>query len=93
MGDVHMILMALFLKLPVFLTEDSDIELLQSVANRRFSLSNYQLHIYSALDLMKQIAENCESKISRKELESIVKQIGERHNWSAINAIWRKTHD
>lgn len=93
MGDIHMILMASFLGLPVFLSEDSDIVLLRDIARRRLSLSNYQLHIYDTLDLLKQIAGNTYINISHKELENIVKQVGERENWAKVNAIWHTSHD
>ncbi len=93
MGDVHMILMASFMGLPVFLSEDSDIELLRDIAKRRLSLSSYQLHIYDTLDLLKQIAGKTDINISHKELENIVKQVGERENWTKVNAVWHLSHD
>lgn len=37
LGDVHMILMAFFMKLPIILSEDGDIEFLRSVAKRKIS--------------------------------------------------------
>ena len=89
MGDIHMILMASFLRLPVFLSEDSDIILLRDIAKRRLSLSNYKLHIYDTLDLLSQLAAKKNISISHKEFESLVKQVGERDNWKSINAIWR----
>ena len=92
MGDVHMILMASFMRLPVFLSEDSDIGLLRDIAKRRLSLSSYQLHIYDTLDLLKQIAGNVDVNIPHKEFERIVKQVGERENWAQINAIWHGIH-
>ena len=93
MGDVHMILMASFMRLPVFLSEDSDIALLKDIAKRRLSLSSYQLHIYDTLDLLEQIAGNANTGISHKEFERIVKQAGERENWSKVNAIWSTSHE
>ena len=93
MGDVHMILMASFMRLPVFLSEDSDIVLLRDIAKRRLSLSSYQLHIYDTLDLLKQIAGKTNVNISHKEFEKIVKQVGERENWAKVNAVWHASHD
>ena len=93
MGDVHMILMASFMRLPVFLSEDSDIALLRDIAKRRLSLSSYQLHIYDTLDLLKQIAGSTNADVSHKDFEIIVKQVGERENWAKVNAIWRESHE
>ena len=92
MGDVHMILMASFMGLPVFLSEDSDIELLRDIAKRRLSLSSYQLQVYDTANLLEQIAEKTDLSISHKELETLVKQVGERGNWPRINAIWHDNH-
>jgi len=93
MGDVHMILMASFMRLPIFLSEDSDIALLRDIAKRRLSLSSYQLHIYDTFDLLKQIAGRSNTGISHKEFETIIKQAGERQNWAKLNAAWHVSHD
>ena len=93
MGDVHMILMASFLKLAVFLTEDSDIGLLRDITHRRFSLGKYHLEIKNAVDILKEIAGKEGIQISHKELENIVKSIGKRHNWAEINQVWHDAHD
>ncbi len=92
MGDVHMILMASFMRLPIFLSEDSDIALLRDIAGRRLSLSSYQLRIYDTLELLKRIAAGNDVKLTHKEFEKIVKQVGERNNWAKINAIWHQNH-
>ena len=92
MGDVHMILMASFMRLPVFLSEDSDIMLLRDIAKRRLSLSTYQLQIYNTVDLLEQIAGKADLMISHNEFETIVKQVGERDNWAKLNAVWRDNH-
>lgn len=92
MGDVHMILMASFMRLPVILSEDSDIPLLRDIAKRRLSVSNYQLKIYNTSDLLGEIASKPSIKLTHKEFENIVKQVGERGNWKEINAIWNSNH-
>jgi len=93
MGDVHMILMASFMRLPVFLSEDSDIALLQDIAKRRLSLASYQLQIFDTVDLLGQIAAKDDINITHKEFERIVKQVGERANWAKINSIWNEKHN
>ena len=92
MGDVHMILMASFMRLPVFPSEDSDIMLLRDIAKRRLSLLTYQLQIYNTVDLLEQIAGKADLMISHNEFETIVKQVGERDNWAKLNAVWRDNH-
>lgn len=92
MGDVHMILMASFMRLPVFLSEDSDIALLRDIAKRRLSLSSYQLQIYDTADLLEQMARKKEMNIPHDEFKELVKRVGEREKWANINAIWRENH-
>ena len=81
MGDVHMILMAAYMRLPIILTEDSDIELLRDMAKRRLSMSTYQLEIFDAVDLLIKIAKKEDSSLSRKELKQIIRQMGEKDRW------------
>ena len=93
MGDVHMILMALYMGLPVVLTEDSDISLLRDMAQRRFATSKYQLEIYDIVDLMKKVAEKTNCIITHSELKSILKKTGKKGSWPEVNEIWRLNHD
>ena len=93
MGDVHMILMASFMRLPIFLSEDSDIALLRDISKRRLSRSSNQFHIYDTFDLLKQTAGRPNTGISHKEFETIIKQAGERQNWAKLNAAWHVSHD
>lgn len=92
MGDVHMILMASFMRIPVFLSEDSDIDLLRDIVKRRFNISKYELQIYNTFDLLKQVAENTDNQLIHKDFKTIVKQVGERENWSTINKLWNDNH-
>ncbi len=84
MGDIHMILMATYMRLPIILTEDSDIELLRDLTKRRLSMSTYQLQIFDAVDLVKMIAKKEDGSLSRKELKLIVRQIGEKDRWPEV---------
>ena len=92
MGDVHMILTASFMRLPIILTEDSDIEILRDISKRRLSLDSYQLQIYDAIEVIEMIAKKIDSKITHKGLESLVKQIGEKRKWPEINVRWHEVH-
>lgn len=92
MGDVHMILMASFMRLPVFLSEDKDIDILKDIVKRRLNISTYELKIYNTFDLLKQVAKNTDNRLTHNEFKTIVKQSGERNNWSTINKSWKETH-
>ena len=92
MGDVHMILMASYLQKPILLTEDSDIEMLRDIARKRMRLGQYSLQIFSAVELLEEIAQKQDSSISVKEIELILKAMGERNAVSSIKAVWRENH-
>lgn len=92
MADVHLILMAAFLRLPIILTEDYDIELLRVIAKKRLSLGDFTLHIYNAVDLVMQVAEKDELPITKKELEQILACMGERKHRAELTKIWKEHH-
>ena len=92
MGDVHMILMASYLQMPILLTEDSDIEMLRDIAKRRMRLGQYSLQILNGVQLIEEIAKKQDSSITVKEIESILKAMRERSVVSSIKAIWRENH-
>lgn len=92
MGDVHMILMASFMQMPVLLTEDSDIELLRDIAKRRMRLGQYSLQILSGVQLIEEIAKKQDLSMSVKEIESILKVMGRRDAISNIKTVWREHH-
>ena len=92
MGDVHMILMASYLQMPILLTEDSDIEMLRDIAKRRMRLGQYSLQILNGVQLIEEIAKKQDSSITVKEIESILKAMRERSVVSSIKAVWRENH-
>lgn len=92
LGDVHMILMAFFMKLPIILSEDGDIEFLRSVAKRKISNDSYSLDIYNVMDLIMMIAQKEETTFSKKELEKVVLEVKERAGLSDVKQTWNKTH-
>ena len=93
LGDVHIILMAFFMKLPIILSEDGDIEFLRSVAERKISGDSYKLDIYNVMDLIMMIAEKEDTVFSKKELEKVVLEVKERSRLSEVKQIWNKTHN
>ena len=92
MGDVHMILMASYLQMPILLTEDSDIELLRDIAKRRMRLGQYSLQILNGVQLIEEIAKKQDSSITVKEIEVILKAMRERNVIASIKAVWRENH-
>lgn len=92
LGDVHMILMAFFMRLPIILSEDGDIEFLRSVAKRKISSDSYNLDIYNVMDLIKMIAQKEDTTFSKKELKNVVLNVKERSKLAEVNEIWDKSH-
>lgn len=66
LGDVHMILMAFFMRLPIIFSEDGDIEFLRSVAKRKISSDSYNLDIYNVMDLLMMIAQKDNTTFSKR---------------------------
>lgn len=92
LGDVHMILMAFFMRLPIILSEDGDIEFLRSVAKRKISSDSYNLDIYNVMDLIMMIAKKEDTTFSKKELEKVVLEVKERARLSEVKQAWNETH-
>ena len=92
LGDVHMILMAFFMRLPIILSEDGDIEFLRSVAKRKISSDSYNLDIYNVMDLIMMIAKKEDTTFSKKELEKVVLEVKERERLSEVKQAWNETH-
>lgn len=92
LGDVHIVLMAFFMRLPIILSEDEDIEVLRSIAKRKLSGDSYNLDIFNVMDLILMIAQKEDTIFSKKELEKIVLEIGEKARKSEVKQIWNKSH-
>lgn len=92
LGDVHMILMVFFMRLPIILSEDGDIEFLRSVAKRKISSDSYNLDIYNVMDLIMMIAKKEDTTFFKKELEKVVLEVKERARLSEVKQVWNETH-
>lgn len=92
LGDVHMILMAFFTRMPIILTEDSDIDLLRSITKRKMKSETYTLNIYSAVDLLIMIAKKEDTVFEKNDLVNIAKSIGEKKHQSDIKQAWDRAH-
>lgn len=91
-GDVHIILMAVYLQIPVIFTEDGDIETLKSLARRKIYSEVYQMDIYDALDALKQIIEKSDCPFSKKDIEKLLNEIGKRAYRSELKQFWDTYH-
>ena len=92
LGDVHMILMAFFMRLPIILSEDGDIEFLRSVAKRKISSDSYNLDIYNVIDLIMMIAQKEDTTFTKKELGKVVLEVKERARLSEVKQAWSESH-
>ena len=92
MGDVHMILMASYLQMPILLTEDSDIDMLRDIVKRRMCLGQYSLQILNGIQVIEKIAKKQNSSLTIKEIEAILKAMGKRSAVSDIKTVWRQNH-
>lgn len=92
LGDVHMILMALFLGMPIILTEDSDIDALRIIAERRTKLGDVKVEILNIVDLIKKIAGNPDATVKKKNLINILEQTQYKAFKYQINEIWNESH-
>ena len=92
LGDVYMILMAFFMRLPIILSEDGDIEFLRSVAKRKISSDSYNLDIYNVIALITMIAQKEDTTFTKKELEKVMLGVKESARLSEVKQAWRESH-
>lgn len=92
LGDVYMILMAFFMRLPIILSEDGDIEFLRSVAKRKISSDSYNLDIYNVIALITMIAQKEDTTFTKKELEKVMLGVKESARLSEVKQDWRESH-
>lgn len=92
LGDVHMILTALFTRIPVILSDDTDMDILKVIAKKKISYSGFELSILSCVDVLEQIALMENSNFSKNELIDILKNAGKSKSKSTIKQAWNKSH-
>lgn len=92
LGDVHIILMAFFMRLPIILTEDGDIDSLRSITKRKMASDSYNLDIYNVMDLILMIARKEDTMFSKKEFEKVVLEVKERSRLSEVKQVWNSNH-
>ena len=92
LGDVHMILMAFYTKIPIILTDDSDLELLRGLVHSHFDSDTYNLKILDTADVLMKIAILEETTLSKAKLVEILKRVGGRARKSELNTLWNENH-
>jgi hypothetical protein len=60
--------------------------------NIRKVLGQYTLQIFDGVQLITEIAKKNESSMTDKELEDILKSMGEKAQVSEIKRVWRENH-
>lgn len=92
LGDIHMILMAFFMQLPVVLSEDADIVELRFLTKRKMSSDSYKLEIFNVMDLLLKIAQKTDTTFTKPELQKAVLEVRERKRLSEIKQAWNEHH-
>lgn len=92
LGDVHLILMAVFTKIPIVLTDDSDIMLLKGIA-RKYAYSQHEIEIMSSVEVLEKIASMKDSHFTKDELVTLVKNAGKAKEKSRIKQAWNNAHE
>jgi len=93
LGDVHMILMAAFIKIPVILSDDADMDALKCISKNVISYSNFELTILSCVEVFEKIALLEGTSFSKAELLELLKKAGENKNKSRIIQAWNSVHN
>lgn len=84
LGDVHMVITAFYMQIPIILSDDSDIDILRGIVKRRISSDNYDLMIFSCVEVLKQIAALKESNFTKEELLEVLKATGENKSKNIV---------
>lgn len=92
LGDVHMVLLASFARIPVILSDDSDMLVLKSIAEKKFSYSGYYLTVLNCVEVLASIAGQKETNFTRVELLNILKEAGENKRRNVIREAWDAAH-
>lgn len=92
LGDIHMILMAFFMQLPVILSEDADIVELRSLTKSKMSSSSYELEIFNVMDLILKIAQKEDTIFTKQELQKAVLEVRERKHLPEMKQAWNEYH-
>ncbi len=92
-GEIHSVLMAAFMKIPIFLSDDSDAEYVGTRAKTLFNSSRYSLQVYNIVKVLTMVAEKEESSFEKTELVELVKKTGHPKAKSEIKQAWNRKHE
>lgn len=92
LGDVHLILTAYFMEIPVILSNDGDSEFLEERARSQFDTDDFQLTILNDFDVLCELAGIEQQEFSKENLVSLAKNTGHAKKKSTIKQIWNRSH-
>lgn len=92
-GEIHSVLMAVFMKLPIFLSDDWDAEYVGERAEQLFNRSDYSLQVYNIVKVLTKIAEKTDGGMDKDTLVELVKKTGHPKEKSTIKQVWNKNHE
>lgn len=73
-GDVHIILLAIFMDIPIVLSEDSDLDIIFRLTRNRIISEKRDLKVYRVQDVIEVIKEKENKTISGKELKTLLRK-------------------
>ncbi len=92
-GEIHSVLMAVFMKIPIFLSDDSDAEYVGIRAKILFNSSRYSLQVYNIVKVLTMVAEKEDSSFEKTELVELAKKTGHPKAKSEIGQAWNRKHE
>jgi len=93
LGDGHLMTFAILTGMPVILTEDEDISILQEIAKVNISTDANSLMIYNTKDLILDLAGKEECGIPRKKLKNILKATGNKDAMPEFQEKWEAANE
>ena len=70
-GDVHIIMMSLFMGIPIILSEDSDMDMIYQIAKNKIQSKKTALKVYRFSDIIDELEKKDNCKILHKDLKRI----------------------
>lgn len=92
MGDVHMIIMAVFTQIPIVLTDDHDITELRSIAANLVQYDGANFDIFDSADIIIKAAGSGSNKIKRDTLRNMLRSIGRKDCILKMGEAWERSH-
>ena len=92
LGDVHLMTFAILTGMPVILTEDADISILQEIARVNISRDDNFLLILDTKNIILDLAGQADCGIPKKKLKNILKATGNKAFMPEFQRKWDTAH-